>query len=188
MISTSDFQKGIVIKIQSEPWMIVNYEYTHPGKGASFVRTKLRNLKTGKLLERTFKSGERFEEVELEFRKGTYLYSDRRNSVFQLKESKERISLPLELTQDKIKYLKQGSEVDLIYIDGKLSDLNIPIKVDLKVAESPPDFKGNTAGSAFKLVKLETGLNVEVPIFIKEGEIIRINTETGEYVERVSQK
>jgi elongation factor P len=93
----------------------------------------------------------------------------------------------LEITGDKVKYLKQGSDVNLVYIDEELFNLNIPIKVDLKVIESPPAFKGNTVSGEFKTVKLETGVSVDVPIFIEEGEIVRINTETGEYVERVSK-
>jgi len=187
MISTSEFKKGIILNIDSQPWLIVDYEYVNPGKGAAFFRTKLRNLKTGKFVEQTFKSGDKFEELELELKKAIYLYSDRQNSVFKIEKTEERVTLPLQMTEDKVKYLKQGFEVNLVYIDEEIASLNIPPKVDLKVIESPPDFKGNTVSGSFKTVKLENGLKANVPIFIKEGEIVKINTETGAYSERVNE-
>lgn len=184
MISTNDFSKGIVLKINNEPWQIIDYQFVNPGKGSAFTRTKLKNLKNGKVIEKAFKSGERFEELELEYKKALYLYKDRQNAVFQLKENGQRVSLPLLVVSEEVKWLKEKSEVDLIYIDGQLFSLNIPKKVSLKVIEAPPAIKGDTATSAFKIVKLETGVEVKVPIFIKEGEVIRVNTETGEYTER----
>ena len=187
MISTSEFKKGIILKIDSQPWLIVDYHFFNPGKGSAFVRVKLKNLKSGKFIERAFKSGEEFEEVETERKKAVYLYSDRRNSVFLLKEENQRISLPLETTQDKILYLKQNSEVDLVFIEGEVVSLNIPIKVELEVIEAPPVFKGNTVSGNLKKVKLETGLEINTPFFVEKGDIIRINTETGEYVERVNK-
>jgi len=187
MVSTSDFEKGLVIEIEDQPWVIVDFQFVSPGKGAAFFRTKLKNLKTGKVVERTFKSGERFEEMEFEYKKATYLYHDRQNAVFSLKENNQRVSLPLINVENKIRYLKQNSEIDLIYIDNELMDINLPKKVNLKIIEAAPATKGNTATNAYKTVKVETGLEVNVPLFIKEGEIIRINTETGEYVERVNE-
>jgi|YelNatPaOPRAMG01_1025707.scaffolds.fasta_scaffold00696_22 elongation factor P len=184
MISTNDFSKGIVIAINNEPWQIIDYQFVNPGKGAAFTRTKLKNLKNGKVIEKAFRSGERFEEVELEYKKAIYLYHDRQNAVFQLKENNQRVSLPLEIASESIKWLREKADVDLIYIDGRLSNVNLPKKVSLKVIEAPPAIKGDTATGAFKTVKLETGVEVKVPIFIKEGEIIRVNTETGEYTER----
>lgn len=146
----------------------------------------MKNLKSGKFIERTFKSGEEFEEIELEYKKASYLYSDRQNSVFLMKETNQRISLPFESTQEKIRYIKPNTEVSLAYIDGKLASLDIPIKVELEVIEAPPSFKGDTATGGLKKVKLETGLEINVPLFIEAGEVIRVNTETGEYVERVN--
>lgn len=187
MISTDKFEKGIILNIESQPWMIIGYQFFSPGKGSAFVRVKLKNIKTEKFVERTFKSGEEFEEVEVERKKAVYLYNDRKNSAFLLKDADQRILLPLEPNQEKVKYLKQNSEVDLIYIDGEIISINIPIKVELKVIEAPPGFKGNTVTGGLKKVKLETGLEINVPIFIKEGDIIRINTETSEYVERANE-
>jgi elongation factor P len=183
MISATDFERGMVIKVSGEPYLILDHQFVKPGKGAAFVRATLKHIKSGKVLEKTFKSQERFEELELNYKKGTYLYSDRQNSVF-LQEDNKRVSLPLQLTQDKIVYLKEKSEVQLVYLEDELIDVKIPIKVKLKVIEAPPGVKGNTVSGAMKQVKLETGLIINVPIFIEEGDEIIINTETGEYVER----
>jgi len=174
------------LNIESQPWMVIDYHFFSPGKGAAFVRIKIKNIKTGKTVERAFKSGEEFEEMEVEYKKAVYLYSDHRNSVFLMKDSNQRIPLPFEMTQDKIVYLKQNTEVELMYLNGEIISFRIPIKVELKVTEAPPGFKGNTATGGLKKVKLETGLEINTPLFIEEGDIIRINTETGEYVERAS--
>ncbi|MDD5545193.1 MAG: elongation factor P [Candidatus Pacebacteria bacterium] len=184
MISTSDFEKGIVIKIESDPWQIVDYQFVNPGKGSAFYRTTIKNLKNGKTLEKTFKSGDRFEEIELNYKKAVYLYSDKKNAVFLEKNKNQRLSLPLENCKNKIKYLKEKSEIDLVYSDDELLDINIPKKVTLKVKEAPPAVKGNTATGATKTIILETGLEVNTPIFVKEGDEIIVNTETGEYVSR----
>ena len=187
MISTTEFKKGIIIEIESQPWMVMDHQFFSPGKGSAFTRTKLKNIKTGKFVERVFKSNEQFEEIEAEYKKAVYLYSDHKNSVFLLKDDNQRIPLPSELTQNKVIYLKQNSEVELTYINEEIISLNIPIKVELKVVEAPPGFKGNTATGGLKKVKVETGLEIDTPLFIKEGDIIRINTETGEYSEKASQ-
>ncbi|MFH1894492.1 MAG: elongation factor P [Patescibacteria group bacterium] len=185
MISTSDFEKGLILNLDSQPWLIVDISFMSPGKGGAVYRTKLKNLKSGNFIERTFKSGEEFKTMELTYKKAAYLYSDRRNSVF-LADDKQRISLPLEMTADKIKYIKQNSEVKLMYVDAELLAVEIPIKVDLKVTEAEQAAKGNTATNVPKKIKVETGLELNAPMFIKAGDIIRINTETGEYVERAS--
>ncbi|MCX6737006.1 MAG: elongation factor P [Candidatus Parcubacteria bacterium] len=187
MISTSDFTKGMILNIEDQPWVIVDFQFVSPGKGSAFFRTKLKNMKTEKVVERTFKSGEKFEESELTYKKASYLYSDRQNSVFLIKNDNQRVSLPIDSVKDKVIYLRQNSDIDLLYVDDELLSLNIPKKVSLKITEAAPAIKGNTSGGAFKTVKLETGLEVNVPIFIKEGEVIRINTESGEYVERANE-
>ncbi|MDQ5883031.1 MAG: elongation factor [Patescibacteria group bacterium] len=181
MVSTSEFEKGMVLKIDNEPWQIVDYEFVHPGKGAAFVRVTLKNLKTNKVLDRSFKTGERFEEIELSYKKAIYLYKDRKNAVFSLKDNNQRVALPLEEVGEEVMYLKPNSEIELIYLGEELTSINMPKKVALKVTESPPAIKGDTVTGTMKTVTLETGLKVEAPIFIKEGEIILINTETGQY-------
>lgn len=187
MVSAANLQKGMILKINSQPWLVVDFQFVNPGKGSAFSRTKLKNLKTGNVTEQTFKSNEEFEEIELESKKAVFLYNDRRSSVFLLKDNNQRMSLPLEITQDKVAYLKQNSEIDLIYHEEELLSLNIPIKVELKVTEALPGVKGNTVSGAMKKVKLETGLEIDVPLFVEEGDLIRINTKTGEYTERAKE-
>jgi len=184
MISTSDFEKGMVIKVNGEPWQIVNFEFYKPGKGGAVMRTKLKNFQTSKVLEKTFRSGDKFEEIEVDYRPALYLYSDRKSSVFQLKDNNERISFSLEKTKDLIQFLKEKSEVSIVFLDEKPININIPTKVELKVIEAPPAIKGNTVSGAIKTVVLETGLKINTPIFIKEGDILIINTETISYVAR----
>ncbi len=183
MVSTSEFKKGMVIEVEGEPYLILDYQFVKPGKGTAFVRTTLKHVKTKKVLEKSFRSQERFEELDLDYKKVSYLYSDRQNSVF-LDKNNQRISVPLEMTKDKIVYLKPKNEVQLVYLEDELIDVKIPIKITLKVVESPPAIKGDTVTGATKTVTLETGLKINVPIFIKEGEEIVVNTETNEYVER----
>ena len=187
MVSTSDFEKGRILKNDVVSWLIVDFSFMNPGKGGAVYRTKLKNLKSGNFIERTFKSGEEFEIMEKEYKDATYLYSDRQNSVFLAKKDNQRISIPLESVQDKIKYIIQNSDVKLLYIDEELLSVEIPIKVDLKVIEAEQAIRGNTATNVMKKVKVETGLELNAPLFIDQGDVIRINTDTGEYIERVSK-
>ena len=186
MISTSDFEKGLILNIDGSPWMIVDISFMNPGKGGAVYRTKLKNLKTGNFVERTFKSGEEFDVMEQEYKTASYLYSDRKNSVFLTAPDKQRISMPLETTQDVTKYIKQNTEIDLMYIDGELLSVKIPIKVELKVIEAEQAIRGNTATGVMKKIKVETGYELDAPMFIEAGDVVRINTDTGKYAERAS--
>lgn len=187
MISTSDFEKGIIIKIGDQPLQIVSYKHVNPGKGSAFVRTTFRNFKTGKMVEKTFRSGEKFELMEVEYREATYLYHDRKSAVFLTKDN-QRINLFLESVSEKIPYLKPNLEIKLVHLEGELVSVQLPAKVNLKVVSSPMDIKGDSATSGTKIVTLETGLKVAAPLFIKEGDILRINTETGQYTERTKEE
>lgn len=184
MISTSEFEKGMVIKIDNTPWQIINFEFYKPGKGGAVMRTQLKNFLTGKVLEKTFRSGDRFEEIDINYQNALYLYADRKSAVFQLEKSQQRINLDLEKVQDSIKYLKEKSEVSIISIEDKPISIKIPIKIELLVKEAPEAIKGNTVSGAMKTVILENGLEINTPLFIKEGDLIIINTETGQYTER----
>ncbi len=181
MLSTNEFQKGLVLEIEGEPWQIIDYQFVNPGKGSAFTRTTVKNMKTGKVVEKSFKSGESFEEIELGYKKATFLYKDRRNGVFNIKENNERVSLPIETIQWELNFLIPNTEIDMINLDGEIHGLKLLPKVELKVVEAPPAVKGNTATGGKKIVVVETGYNINVPIFISEGEIISINTQTGEY-------
>lgn len=184
MISTSDFEKGMIIKVEGQPWQILKFQFYKPGKGGAVMRTELKNFQTGKVLQKTFRSGDKFEEIEVDYQPAIYLYSDRKSSVFQLKNSKQRINFDLEKTKDLIQFLKEKGEVSIVFLDEKPININIPTKVELKVIEAPPAIKGNTVSGATKTVTLETGLKINAPIFIKEGEVLIINTETTSYVAR----
>lgn len=184
MIPTSDFEKGMVIKVNGEPWQIVNFEFYKPGKGGAVMRTDLKNFRTGKVLQKTFRSGDKFEEIQVDYQPAFYLYKDRKSAVFQLKDNNERINFDLEKTKDLIPFLKEKSEVSIVFLNEKPININIPTKVELKVIEAPPAIKGNTVSGAIKTVVLETGLKINTPIFIKEGDILIINTETISYVAR----
>ena len=182
-INSSNLEKGILIKVDGEVWEVLNKEFFKPGKGAPVIRTKLKNISTGKTKEVNFRNNEEFPVVELEIKSAKFLYCDRHSVVFEL-ENKERVNLPLEEVEDKIKYLSQNSEANILFLEEKPFALQLSPKVSLKVVEAPPALKGNTVSGATKTVKLETGLKINVPIFISEGEKIIVNTETGEYVER----
>ncbi len=183
MIATSEFEKGMVLKIEGQPWQILKFEFYKPGKGGAVMRTSLKNFQTGKVVDKTFHSGDKFEEIDVDYKNALFLYQDRHNGVFQLKD-KERVSFPLETIQDQTPYLKANSEVKIIFLENKPVGINILKKVALIVKEAPPATRGNTATAALKTITLETGLRVNVPIFIKQDEEILVNTDTGEYAGR----
>lgn len=187
MITTVDFTKGMILKIDGNYWEITECQFVSPGKGSAFTRTRLKNLKDGRTMEQTYKSGENFEDVEYDKRDAVFLYKDRKNAVFAVGPKKERISLPLETVDDKLPYLKENTELEMMFAEGQCLTIMLPKKVNLKVVMAPPAMKGNTAGSATKTVTLETGLEINVPDFINEGDVIRINTEMGKYSERVQE-
>lgn len=148
------------------------------------MQVKMRNLMTGKVVEYSFKSGERVEGADIEKKKAQYLYSDHEGAHFMDQESYETIVIPKELSEDKTGYLKEGDEATLELFEGKPISIELPVKIDLKVVSTPPGIRGDTATGGTKPATLETGTIVQVPLFIKAGDIVRINTETGEYVER----
>lgn len=184
MISTNEFEKGQVLKIEGEPWQIIDFHFVNPGKGSAFTRTNLKNLKTGKSVERAFKSGEEFEEIELEKKTGVFQYKDRKSAVFTIGDAKDRISFPLEQLEWELNFLKEKTEVTVLYLAGVPHGIKLPAKVELKVVEAPPAIKGNTATGGKKTVVMETGYNASVPIFVEEGDMLIINTQTGDYTSK----
>lgn len=186
MISTSVFQKGIIINFEGQSWQILDFQFVHPGKGAAFVRTKLKNLITGNTVEKTFKSGEEFQETKTKIIKAKFLYSHRDRFFFcKEKEPSFRFDTLKETIGNAVSFLKTNQIVDAILIEEKIINISLPIKVFLKVTEAPPSFKGNTAQGGTKTVTLETGVRINVPLFIKEEDVVEVNTETGEYVRRM---
>ncbi len=187
MIEINDIKKNSKLLIDEMPYTVVDFEHVKPGKGSAFTRCRLRNLKTGQQLERTFKSGERFEEPNLEHRSMQYLYPE--GEVFTLmdNENYEQTSISRSLIGDQANFLKENMEVGVLFFDEKPISIELPIFVELPIVYTEPGFKGDTATGASKPAKLEGGNMVTVPLHLKEGDILKIDTRTGEYVEKVNK-
>lgn len=185
MADTSDFRNGLIIKFKNDLFSIVEFQHVKPGKGGAFVRSTLKNLRTGRVLENTFRAGEKVEIVRVERRKYQYLYSEGDVLVCMDNETYEQINIAKELISDGIKFLKESEEVEVLLNGSEIISVEIPIFINLKVVETEPGFKGDTATGAVKSAKLETGAQINVPLFINEGDILKVDTRTGEYSERV---
>lgn len=187
-IATSDFQKGIFIEFKEEPHQIVDFQFVNPGKGSAFVRAKLKSIKSEKVQEFTFKSGETVEEVPIMVREMQFLYKAVKNYYFMDKVSYEQINISEEIIGNFQKFLKVGEIYQILILDNQGVGMRYPKKVRMEVIEADVGVKGNSVTGAKKLVTIETGIQVAVPLFIKKGDVISIDPETGEYLERVSQK
>lgn len=185
MISTSDFKRGSTkILWNNEPWRVVSFQHVKPGKGGAFVRTKLKNLITGRILDETFRSGEKFPEADLEYKKMQYLYADEMYH-FMDQESYEQVSFNDPQVAEVKKYLKEEIIYNVINFQNRPIAVEPPMFMVLKVVETIPGVKGNTAQGGSKPATLETGLTIQVPLFISEGESVKIDTRDDKYIERV---
>ncbi|HHU30727.1 MAG: elongation factor P [Bacillota bacterium] len=185
MITTSDFHTGLTIELDGEVYMIVEFLHVKPGKGAAFVRTKLKNIRTGATTERTFRAGEKVERAILDRREMQYLYNSGDDYFVMDNETYEQFSLTREQLGDNIKYLKENMNITVLFYQDKIFGVEMPNFVELVVAETEPGVRGDTASGGSKPAKMETGLIVQVPFFINTGDVLRIDTRTGEYIERV---
>jgi len=185
MADTSDFRNGLIIKFKNDLYNIVEFQHVKPGKGGAFVRSTLKNLRNGRVLENTFRSGEKIEIVRVERRKYQYLYSDADSLVCMDNETYEQINILKNLFSEGVKFLKESEEVEILFNGSEIISVEIPIFINLKVVETEPGFKGDTATGAVKSAKLETGAQINVPLFINEGDVLKVDTRTGEYSERV---
>lgn len=185
MISVTQLRKGVTFLLDDQIYRVLEYDHYKPGRGAAFVRTKLRNLRTGATVNRTFLSGDRVQEVRLEHQTVQYLYNDGDLYYFMNTETYEQPALSKEILEDVIPYLKEGITLDIEMYEGEPIGIELPTTVDLKVIEAPPGYAGDTATSATKEVILETGLKVQAPLFIEVGDVVRVDTRTGEYITRV---
>jgi len=188
VISTSDFKKGSKVLFKGEPYMVLEYHHVKPGKGGAFLRTKMKNMITGLVCEELFRSGEKFPEPNLEYKEMQYLYAD--NSLYNFMEQDfEQIALGEDQIREVLKFLKEQEIYVVLYFDGRPIAVTPPLFIDLLVTETVPGVKGDTAqGSGSKPATLETGLVVQVPLFIDEGDTVKIDTRKEEYVERVGKK
>lgn len=186
MISTSDFKNGISIELEQELYTIIEFQHVKPGKGGAFVRTKLKNYQTGFVIDRTFRAGEKFEQAIIDRKDMQYIYSDGHNDYFMDKDSYEQISISLEKIGDYADLLKEGNDVQVTFWKGAVVNIELPASITLEVVKTVPGVKGNTVSGALKPATLETGAEIQVPLFVKEGDIIRITTKDKKYQERVS--
>lgn len=187
MLDINDLKKqGIIIKLENEPYIILKSQHARTAQRRAFVRTTLKNLISGKTIEKTFNSGDKIEEAEIKKVKANFLYQKGKNFYFMNLENFEEIFLAKEQIEEKRDFLKEGLEVSILYFENRPVALELPPKIILEVIEAPPTVKGDTSqGTAMKIVTLETGLKIEAPFFIKVGDKIVINTETKKYVERI---
>ena len=185
-VDTSQFRNGLKIELDGQPFTIVYFQHVKPGKGGAFVRTKVKNLLNGKVLEKTFRSGEKVPEADIEERAMQYLYADGEDRVFMDSESYDQAPIPSEALGSGTGFLKENTDVEVLFWKGKPVNVELPAFVELEVTQSDPGVKGDTSSGATKPATLETGATVQVPLFIKEGDILRIDTRTGEYAERVN--
>ncbi|OGR51424.1 MAG: elongation factor P [Elusimicrobia bacterium RIFCSPLOWO2_02_FULL_39_32] len=185
MISTADFKNGILFESEGAIYQVVWFQHHKPGKGGAVMRTKLKNVRTGSIIDQTFKSGEKFKEASMQRKKNQFLYSDERACTFMDVATYEQITIPKEKVEDLLKFLKEGLEVDALYLGEEFLALDLPASVELKVVQTVPGIKGDSVSNMTKPATLETGVELSVPLFIKEGDSIRVDTRTGEYVSRV---
>lgn len=183
----SEIKLGVILMYNNEPWQIIWSNRMRTAQRKPVMQTKLRNIITGKVIEYSFKFGEKAEEADVTREKATFLYADDDGTHFMNQETFETVDLPKEVTLEQEKFLKESMPVSILRFNGKPVSIELPIKVELKVTEAPPDTKGNSGGNVTKPVVLETGLSVDVPMFIKEGDVLRIDTRDGQYVERAAQ-
>jgi len=184
MLNFNEIKTGKVIKVNNEPYVIIKTDHHQMGRGGAVLKTKSRNLLTGGVLEKTYQGNEKAEEAETRTKKANFLYKDADRAYFMDNESFEQFDMALEDIGDSAKFLKEDTDVDVLYFEGNPVTISLPVKMEFKVVTAPPGVKGNSAGNVNKVVEIETGADVSVPLFINEGDNIRVNTETGEYVER----
>ena len=185
MIMAGDFRKGVTVEIDGVVWSIADFQHVKPGKGAAFVRTRLKNVMTGAVLERTFSPTDKYPLAHIETKDMEYLYSDGELYYFMDIETYEQIPLNFEQVEDAIDFIKENDQVKMRFYKGSAFSVEAPNFVELKVTETEPGFKGDTATGTTKPAVVETGYHIAVPLFVNEGDVIRIDTRTGEYMSRV---
>lgn len=185
MPSTAEFKNGLKIELDGEPFVIVEFQHVKPGKGGAFVRTKLKALKTGKVIERTFRSGEKVDKPDVEEKQMQFLYEADGSYHFMDVENYEQYQFTKDQIGEAVGFLKEETMVDILFHNQKAIGIELPNFIEIEVAETDPGFRGDTVSSSGKPAKLKTGATVQVPLFINIGDIIKVDTRTGEYIERV---
>lgn len=184
MISVNEFKNGLTIEVDGELWRVVEFQHVKPGKGSAFVRSKLKNLRTGAVQEKTFRAGEKVNQAQIDRKKMQYLYADGDNYVFMDTNTYEQLELPGSQIEEELKYMKENMVVSIIMFGTETLGVELPNTVDLEVKETEPGIKGDTSSGGSKLATMETGLVVQVPFFVSEGDVLTINTSDGTYISR----
>ena len=184
VVSTNQFKNGMHIELDGEPWRIVEFQHVKPGKGGAFVRTKLKNLESGAVIEDTFRAGEKFPRVHTEVKNVQYLYDDGNEAHFMDEETYEQFGLPRGEVADELAYMLPSSTVQILAVNGKPSGIQLPASVELAVSETEPGVKGDTVSNVTKPAKLETGATVQVPLFVNTGDRIKVAPAEGRYISR----
>jgi elongation factor P len=184
-ISTNQFKNGTHIEIDGKIWKIIEFQHVKPGKGGAFVRTKLRRIEDGSVIDKTFRAGEKFRPVRTESKKMQYLYDSGEAAVFMDSQSYEQIEIAMESLGDSMQWVLPNADVDVLFVDEQPSDVQVPSAIEMKVVQTDPGLKGDTAsGGGNKPATLESGVVVQVPLFVEEGDSVRVDTRSGEYVSR----
>jgi elongation factor P len=186
MLSITDLKTGTKVTLDNDPWVILSYSHSKMGRGGAVVKTKMKNLRTGSVIDRTFQGADRLDEAILTKKKATFLYSDQENVYFMDSISYDQFEIPIEKIGNSKNYLIENSPVDILYFKNEPINLELPIKMLFKVISAPPAIRGNSAGSITKKVTLETNAVVDTPLFVREGDKILIDTRSGLYIERVN--
>jgi elongation factor P len=184
VVSVNDFKTGLTIEVDGDIYTVIDFQHVKPGKGAAFVRSKLRNLRNGNIVERTFRAGEEVDRAHVEYREMQYLYNSGDEYTFMDTETFEQITLNRKQIEWELNFLLENMNIQVSIYQGEIIGIQLPTSVALKVVETEPGVKGNTATGATKNAKLETGLNVQVPLFVNEGDVLLIDTRDGKYLSR----
>jgi elongation factor P len=184
-VATADFRKGLKIELEGEPYIIVDFQHVKPGKGGAFIRTKLKSLVTGNVIDRTFRSGEKVQTPALEEKVMQYLYQEGDRYHFMDSNSYEQLALTGDHLGEDSVFLQENIEVKIVFHNGHPIGVELPTFVELKIVQTTPGIRGDTAAGGGKPATLETGAVIQVPLFLNEGDVIKVNTRTGEYIERV---
>lgn len=184
MYSTAEFRRGLKIELNGKPFVIVDFQHVKPGKGGAFVRTKIKNLETGKVLEETFRSGAKVGKPDLEEKYVQYIYQDGNDYVFMDQTTYEQVFIAADFIEDVVPFLQTNVDMTVLFYEGRPIGVDLPTSVVLEVTETEPGIKGDTATGATKAATLETGHVLQVPLFIEEGDKLRVDTRNGEYMER----
>ena len=184
MISSNDFRPGVTVELDGNVWQVVDFQHVKPGKGAAFVRAKLKNLQTGAVVERTFNAGEKVPKAHVDRRRMQYLYESDGAYTFMDNETYDQIELTIDQLGDAKNFLLENMEVSIMFFQGIVIGIDLPVAVELRVVETDPGIRGDTAPGGNKPATLETGYVVKVPLFIEVDDVLRVDTRTGQYIER----